>query len=45
MNIFNIFFIIRASMKKYISEMIGTMVLVLMGYGSAIFNGGCGTTA
>ncbi|CCZ80423.1 mIP family channel protein [Odoribacter laneus CAG:561] len=32
-------------MKKYISEMIGTMVLVLMGYGSAIFNGGCGTTA
>ncbi len=32
-------------MKKYISEMIGTMVLVLMGCGSAIFNGGCGTTA
>ncbi|MDD4142621.1 MAG: MIP family channel protein [Bacteroidales bacterium] len=32
-------------MKKYLSEMIGTMVLVLMGCGSAIFNGGCGTTA
>ena len=32
-------------MKKYISEMIGTMVLVLMGCGCAIFNGGCGTTA
>lgn len=32
-------------MKKYISEMIGTMVLVLMGCGSAVFNGGCGTTA
>lgn len=32
-------------MKKYISEMIGTMVLVLMGCGSAIANGGCGTTA
>lgn len=32
-------------MKKYISEMIGTMVLVLMGCGSAIFNGGCETTA
>ena len=32
-------------MRKYISEMIGTMVLVLMGCGSAIFNGGCGTTA
>lgn len=26
-------------MKKYISEMIGTMVLVLMGCGCAIFNG------
>ncbi|MDD4848646.1 MAG: MIP family channel protein [Bacteroidales bacterium] len=32
-------------MKKYISEMIGTMVLVLLGCGSAVFNGGCGTTA
>lgn len=32
-------------MKKYVSEMIGTMVLVLMGCGSAVFNGGCGTTA
>ena len=26
-------------MKKYISEMIGTMVLVLMGCGSAVFAG------
>jgi len=25
--------------------MVGTMVLVLMGCGSAVFNGGCGTTA
>ena len=32
-------------MKKYLSEMIGTMTLVLMGCGSAIFNGGCGTPA
>ena len=32
-------------MKKYIAEMIGTMVLVLMGCGSAIFNFGVGTTA
>lgn len=32
-------------MKKYLSEMFGTMVLVLMGCGSAIFNGGCGTPA
>ncbi|MDL2239268.1 MIP family channel protein [Bacteroidales bacterium OttesenSCG-928-L14] len=32
-------------MKKYIAEMLGTMVLVLMGCGSAIFNGGVGTTA
>lgn len=32
-------------MKKYLSEMVGTMVLVLMGCGSAIFNGGCGTPA
>lgn len=30
-------------MKKYLAEMVGTMVLVLMGCGSAIFNGGCGT--
>lgn len=27
-------------MKKYLAEMVGTMVLVLMGCGSAIFNGG-----
>ena len=32
-------------MKKYVSEMIGTMVLVLMGCGSAIFNNGVGTPA
>lgn len=32
-------------MKKYLAEMIGTMVLVLMGCGAAVFNGGCGTTA
>lgn len=32
-------------MKKYLAEMVGTMVLVLMGCGSAIFNGGCGTAA
>ncbi len=32
-------------MKKYIAEMIGTMVLVLMGCGSAVFNGGAGSTA
>ena len=32
-------------MKKYLAEMVGTMVLVLMGCGSAIFNHGCGTTA
>lgn len=32
-------------MKKYIAEMIGTMVLVLMGCGSAVFNGGVGTAA
>lgn len=32
-------------MKKYVSEMIGTMVLVLLGCGSAVFNGGVGTTA
>ena len=30
-------------MKKYLAEMVGTMVLVLMGCGSAIFNGGCGS--
>ncbi len=30
-------------MKKYLAEMFGTMVLVLMGCGAAIFNGGCGT--
>ncbi len=32
-------------MKKYLAEMVGTMVLVLMGCGSAVFNHGCGTTA
>lgn len=32
-------------MKKYFAEMIGTMVLVLMGCGSAVFNGGCGMPA
>jgi len=32
-------------MKKYIAEMIGTMVLVMLGCGSAIFNGGVGTTS
>ena len=32
-------------MKKYLAEMVGTMTLVLMGCGSAVFNGGCGTTA
>ncbi len=31
--------------KKFLAEMVGTMVLVLMGCGSAIFNGGVGTTA
>ena len=30
-------------MKKYLAEMFGTMVLVLMGCGAAIFNGGCGS--
>lgn len=32
-------------MKKYLAEMVGTMVLVLIGCGSAVFNGGCGTPA
>ncbi len=32
-------------MKKYLAEMFGTMTLVLMGCGAAVFNGGCGTTA
>lgn len=32
-------------MKKYLAEMVGTMVLVLLGCGSAVFNFGCGTTA
>ena len=32
-------------MKKYLAEMVGTMVLVLMGCGSAIFNNGVGTPA
>ena len=31
-------------MKKYIAEMIGTMVLVLMGCGSAVFAGGLADT-
>ncbi len=31
--------------KKYLAEMVGTMVLVLLGCGSAVFNHGCGTTA
>ena len=38
-------FIIQIVMKKYVAEMIGTMVLVLMGCGSAVFNFGVGTTA
>ncbi|MDL2251224.1 MIP family channel protein [Odoribacter sp. OttesenSCG-928-J03] len=32
-------------MKKYLAEMVGTMVLVLMGCGSAVFNFGVGSTA
>ncbi|WP_101689048.1 MIP/aquaporin family protein [Dysgonomonas massiliensis] len=32
-------------MKKYLAELVGTMVLVLMGCGSAIFNFGVGSTA
>ena len=32
-------------MKRYLAEMVGTMTLVLIGCGSAIFNGGCGTPA
>lgn len=32
-------------MKKYLAEMFGTMTLVLMGCGSAVFIGGCGTPA
>ena len=31
-------------MKKYFAEMIGTMVLVLMGCGSAVFSGGIAQT-
>ena len=31
-------------MKKYIAEMLGTMVLVLMGCGSAVFAGGLADT-
>lgn len=31
-------------MKKYLAEMVGTMILVLMGCGSAIFNFGVGST-
>lgn len=42
---FNIFAVTKKInyMKKYLAEMIGTMVLVLMGCGAAIFNGGCGS--
>lgn len=32
-------------MKKYLAEMFGTLVLVLMGCGSAVFNGGAGSVA
>ena len=32
-------------MKKYLAEMIGTTVLVFIGCGSAVFNGGWGTPA
>lgn len=32
-------------MKKYVAEFLGTTTLVLMGCGSAIFNGGCGSPA
>lgn len=32
-------------MKKYLAEMVGTMVLVLMGCGSAVFAGKCGEGA
>ncbi|MDR3250079.1 MAG: MIP family channel protein [Tannerella sp.] len=32
-------------MRKYVAELIGTMVLVLMGCGSAVFNHGVGTAA
>jgi len=32
-------------MKRYLAEMIGTMVLVLLGCGSAVFNGGANSTA
>lgn len=31
--------------KKFLAEMIGTMVLVLMGCGAAVFNGGAGSVA
>lgn len=31
-------------MKKYLAEMIGTMILVLMGCGSAVFSGGIAQT-
>lgn len=37
--------ILMQVMKKYLAEMVGTMTLVLMGCGSAIFNGGCGSPA
>ena len=31
-------------MKKYVAELIGTMILVLMGCGSAVFAGGAADT-
>ncbi len=31
-------------MKKYVAELIGTMVLVLLGCGSAVFAGGMADT-
>lgn len=31
-------------MKKYVAELIGTMVLVLLGCGSAVFAGGVADT-
>ena len=31
-------------MKKYVAELVGTMVLVLMGCGSAVFAGGVADT-
>ena len=36
-DIFRCFVKISNKMKKYLAEMVGTMVLVLMGCGSAVF--------